>query len=98
MIWHSISKDKALQNLNTSADTGLSSKEAQKRLKSYGYNILSSKKKKGILSRFFEQFKDFMIITLIVAAIIQLLVSYLHNELDFVEPSIIILIVVLNAI
>ncbi len=98
MIWHSISKDKALQNLNTSADTGLSSKEAQKRLKSYGYNILSSKKKKGILSRFFEQFKDFMIITLIVAAIIQLLVSYLHNELDFVEPSIIIMIVVLNAI
>lgn len=98
MIWHSLSKDSALWKLNSLADKGLSNKDVKERLKSHGYNILSSKKKKNILIRFLEQFKDFMIITLIVAAIIQLLVSYLHHELDFVEPSIIILIVVLNAI
>ena len=39
-----------------------------------------------------------MIITLIVAAIVQLVVSYLNGELDLIEPAIIIAIVVLNAL
>lgn len=98
MNWHSTSKDETIIKLKSSTQTGLTNKEVQKRMKNYGYNILTSKKKKSLLIRFFEQFKDFMIITLIIAAIVQLVVSYLHGEVDFIEPSIIIAIVVLNAL
>ena len=96
-MWHSISNDSTIKKLNSSAETGLSNKEVQKRIKNNGYNILTEKKRKSLIIRFFEQFKDFMIITLIVAAIVQLVVSYLNGELDLIEPAIIIAIVVLNA-
>ncbi len=98
MSWHSISSNKAIQKLNSNITNGLSNKEAHKRLKKYGYNILSQKKKKGLFIRFLEQFKDFMIIILILAAILQLVVSYINGEVDFIEPTIIIMIVVLNAL
>ena len=98
MHWHSISNDKTVKKLVTSSNTGLSTKEAQKRLKSYGYNILTEKKRKSMFLRFIEQFKDYMIIILIIAAIIQLVVSYLHGKVDFFEPAIIIAIVTLNAL
>ena len=98
MSWHYISKKNILKRLDSSMEKGLSDREAQKRLKKYGYNILKVKKKKGIAFKFFEQFKDFMIITLIFAAAISFFTSYLHKEPDFIEPGIILLIIILNAL
>ena len=98
MNWHSITKDETVKKLQSSIDCGLSKKEVLKRQKNYGLNILESKKKKSIVLRFFHQFADFMIITLIFAALVSFLVSLLHGELDLVDPIIILLIITLNAI
>ncbi|NLB53048.1 MAG: calcium-translocating P-type ATPase, PMCA-type, partial [Syntrophomonadaceae bacterium] len=54
-------------------------------------------KKKSDLQRFFEQFKDVMIIILILAAVISFVVAWYDGE-GFFEPILILLIVVLNAI
>lgn len=98
MNWHSITKDETVKILQSSIDCGLTKKEVIKRQKKYGLNILESKKKKSIIIRFFNQFADFMIITLICAAIVSFLVSLLHGKLDFVDPIIILLIITLNAV
>lgn len=97
MNWHSKSIEKTLLSVNASKDSGLNSRQAKKLLEENGPNLLEAKKKKSIIWSFFEQFQDFMIIILIAAAILSLLVSVLNGETDFVDPIIIISIVILNA-
>lgn len=98
MNWHSKSTEEVASELQVSIDEGLNEKEVLKRQKKYGKNILETKKNKSIYMKFLEQFQDFMIITLIIAALISFLVSWLNGELDFVDPIIILLIIILNAI
>lgn len=98
MNWHSITKEEAEKALQGSIDSGLSKKEVIKRQKKFGLNVLEAKKKKNILIKFFSQFADFMIITLICAALVSFFVSLLHGELDFVDPIIIFFIITLNAL
>lgn len=98
MNWHCITKEEAEKALQSSIEKGLTKKEVLKRQKKYGMNILATKKKKSIIVKFFNQFADFMIITLICAAFVSFLVSLLHGELDFVDPIIILLIITLNAV
>lgn len=69
-----------IAGLNTSAVTGLSSEEALQRLKKYGYNQLTAKRKKTFLRMFMEQFKSFMIIILFIAAIISGVVGIYEGE------------------
>ena len=98
MNWHNKSSEDIFRDLSVNLHDGLNSKEAEKRRKEYGYNELIGKKNKSIVQKFFEQFADFMIITLICAAIISFVVSLLNGEMDFVDPIIILLIITLNAI
>ncbi len=98
MNWHSLSAVETAKKLNVDISTGLSDKEVSKRLKQYGKNELKDKKKKSVFIKFIEQFSDFMIIILILAAVISFLVSYMNGELDFVDPVIILFIITLNAI
>ncbi|ROR25341.1 Ca2+-transporting ATPase [Mobilisporobacter senegalensis] len=98
MNWHSLSIKDTAKKLSVTLESGLSNKEVEKRQKKYGKNILKSKKNKSTLIKFLEQFKDFMIITLIAAAFISFLVSLLQGEVDFVDPIIILIIITLNAI
>src|SRR5690554_4286884 len=98
MNWYCVSKEKTIREFDSSISNGLSNKEAKKRLQQYGYNSLIAKKKKSLFIKFLEQFKDFMIITLICAAIISFATSYIHGEVDIIEPSIILLIIILNAL
>lgn len=98
MNWHNKSIEETTNLLATRANEGLSSKDANKRLKEYGPNELTGKKNTSILQKFFAQFADFMIITLICAAVISFVVSLLNGDLDFVDPVIILLIITLNAI
>jgi len=97
MQWHSISSEETLNNLGVSLDQGLSTKEAKERQLVYGKNILTAKKGKSIVVKFFEQFADFMIIILIFAAILSFIVSYFEGNPDFVDPIIIFVIIVVNA-
>ena len=56
-----------------SSSGGLSNAQAADRLKKYGPNALVEGKKKGVLQVFLEQFKDLLVVILIVAAIISML-------------------------
>lgn len=97
-MWHTLSADEVSKKLNTKILKGLSSKEVLKRQKMYGLNKLDEKKKKSIFSKFIEQFKDFMIIILLIAAIISMVMSYFEGSNDYMDSIIIIAIVFFNAI
>ena len=97
-MWHMLDTKEVENKLNTNIQKGLSSKEALKRKKEYGDNELKSKKKDSILKKFFDQFKDFMIIILLIAAIISALVAYFEGTNEYMDSVIIIAIVVFNAI
>lgn len=97
MQWHSITAKEVINHLKSDEKNGLSEKEAQKRLKIYGKNIITSRKKNGILKNFLAQFNDFMIIVLIAAAIISFSVSFINGDADFADPIVILAIVILNA-
>ena len=99
MAYHSQSKDEVLKGLGTNAESGLSEAEAAARIAKYGENKLAEKKKKSMFARFLEQLKDVMIIILIIAAIISLVIAITEGDpMEFIEPALIFLIVILNAI
>ena len=92
-------REELLEELSTEAVTGLSSAEVAKRQEKYGPNQLKEKKKKSMLQRFFEQFKDVMIIILLIAAAVSFVIACTgHDKMEFFEPALILLIVVLNAL
>ena len=97
-MWHSCSVEEIAKNLKTNINIGLSDDEAQKRFERYGPNNLKEKKKESIFVKFLKQFNDFMIITLIIAAIISAVVSKLNGEADYIDSIIIVAIVIFNAI
>lgn len=85
--------------LGTSIKQGLSFEVAEKRLQEQGKNTLHYEgNQKGLLSRFFAQLNDFMVIVLISASIVSFVVSYLNGEKDFMDSAIILLIVGVNAV
>jgi len=93
------SQKKLLASLETDTTTGLSAVEAAERLAQDGPNELAQKKKKTMLVRFLEQFKDVMIIILLIAAAVSFAVAIKEGKpKEFFEPILILLIVVLNAV
>ncbi len=82
------------EKFNTNLEVGLTSEEASKRLGEYGPNALQEKKKTPLIVRFLEQFKDFMVIILLIAAV----VSVVINPEEWVESLIILIVVLINAI
>lgn len=97
MNWHNLSIEETLNKLEVSLDQGLSVNDVTQRQQTYGQNSLTVKKGKSLIIKFFEQFADFMIIILILAAAISFLVSYMDGKPDFVDPIIILLIILINA-
>ena len=98
MTPHNTSQEELLKELQTSA-AGLSSQEARQRLERYGENKLAEKRKKTNLQRFLDQFKDVMILILLLAAAVSFVVAcFGHDPMEFFEPVLILLIVVLNAL
>ena len=97
MLAHSETLSKIIKSLETNAKTGLSGTEAKARLAQYGQNKMMEKKRRSNLQRFLIQFKDVMIIILIIAAIISFGIAFYEGE-GFFEPLLIMLIVILNAI
>lgn len=66
--------------LGTNEQSGLTSAEVRRRIEQYGYNQLESKSKKSIVRMFFEQFRSFMIIILLIAAAISGVVGVMEGE------------------
>ncbi|ANY13259.1 ATPase [Latilactobacillus curvatus] len=86
------STDETLKSLATTTD-GLTQDQVTERLAKYGRNQLTETKRKSLFVRFLEQFKDFMIIVLLVAAMIA---GFLAHE--WPDAIIILAVVILNAV
>lgn len=87
------SQEDVLAQLDTSVD-GLTSDAAKQRLESYGRNELEEGEKRSFIAKFIDQFKDLMIIILLVAALLSVITEGIHGLTDAI---IILLVVVLNA-
>ena len=99
MTAHNENAQKVVQSLRSDLTIGLTESQVQEKRAQHGENKLREKKKKTNLQRFAEQFKDVMILILIVAAIISFAIACIEGEpKEFFEPVLILLIVVLNAI
>ena len=76
----------------SSSDAGLTDEEAKKRLEQYGPNELQEGKRKSVLRIFLEQFADFTVIILIIAAIISGITGSLESTI------VIVAVITMNAI
>ena len=86
--------EQVANELQTNIEVGLSTNEANERLAKYGPNALREKKKTPLIVRFLAQFKDFLVIILLIAAII----SVVLNPHEWVESLIILIVVMINAV
>ena len=85
------------QELQTDIEKGLSTEQVEKNREKYGLNELKAAKKKTLLQRFLDQFKDFSIIVLIIAAIVSGAVGIAEGE-GVTDTIIILIVVIVNAI
>ncbi len=99
---HHKSIEQALKELNVSGK-GLSQKEAEERLKQYGYNDIKEGKKISPWQIFLSQFKSVVIWILIFAVIISVVIGYINSgdsgfAEEYTDAIIIAVIIVLIAI
>ncbi|MFW5981138.1 MAG: calcium-translocating P-type ATPase, SERCA-type [bacterium] len=90
--YYLLDKEELVENFNFSMDKGLSNNEVRKRQYQYGKNLIEESNHKNVFSIFFNQFKDFMIIVLLVATSLSLLMG------EFTDGITIFAIVILNGI
>ena len=95
--WFSKSAEDVKEQLETDFEKGLTTEQVAKKQEKYGLNELKAKKKKTLFQKFLEQFKDFTIIVLIVAAIVSGIVGVSEGE-GITDTVIILIVVILNAI
>jgi Ca2+-transporting ATPase len=89
--WHSLSVAEVLGRLGVEPRQGLSSEEAQARLRQYGPNALPEAPPTPFWKRVLEQLKGFVVLILIGAALISMVLG------DWIEAGAILAIVILNA-
>ncbi len=91
--YYSQSTENIEKELDTNVQLGLSSAKAKERLEKDGFNALATEKGKSMLARFIDQFKDFMIIVLLIAALVSGVVAG-----EWTDSGIILFVVLMNAI
>jgi len=94
-IWHNLSVSEVIESLN-SGTQGLTGEEAERRLAQFGPNELTEKGKKPQWMLFLEQFKNFLIIILLIAAIVSGVLA-ITGEGDIWDPILIVVIVLFAA-
>ncbi len=95
--WFNKSIEEAERILETNIQNGLTENDVKTKREKYGLNMLKAKKKASLLQRFIEQFKDFSIIVLIIAAIVSGFVGISQGE-GMTDTIIILIVVLANAI
>ena len=89
--------EEVIEHFKVDPSLGLSSEEARKRLEEYGENKLISSEKKSFLKMFIAQFKSFMILILLIAAVISGITGIMHGE-GLIDTYVILGILILNAL
>jgi len=89
--WHSLAAEEVLHHFETRLEQGLTSEEASQRLQEYGPNALTEAPPTTFLQMLWEQFNNFVVIMLVVAAVISAILG------EWIEASAIMTIVILNA-
>ena len=95
--WYQKSTEEVQKDLETNLENGLTDAKVKELQNTKGFNELRAKKKKSLIVKFLEQFKDFMIIVLIIAAIVSGVVGILEGE-GITDTIIILVVVIVNAI
>jgi Ca2+-transporting ATPase len=99
---HKITVDEAIRQYRTDLKKGLSSAEAEKRLKEHGPNELDAEEEKSLWERIIEQFEDILVRILLASATVSFVIALTGDGEEgltaYVEPFVILLILVLNAI
>lgn len=89
--YYNLTSEQTLEKL-TSQTTGLTDAQVKERQAQYGPNVLEAKKHTTLLQKFIAQFKDLMIVILMVAALVAMFAGEVSDAL------IIFLVVILNAV
>jgi len=89
---HARHVDHLVSELESHVENGLTEEQARKRLQENGPNELKEKPRPGFFALLFDQFNNFLVIILIVAAFISLLLG------EYIDASAIFVIVALNAV
>lgn len=92
MEWYSFTIDETAAKLDADLDNGLSTEEAVRRQEKFGSNELVERGKKSPWRILIDQFKEIMVIILIIAAIVSGILG------EYVEVVVILAIVILNAV
>lgn len=95
--WFCKTLEETANTLKTDLKNGLKQEEINELQEQYGYNELKAKKKKSIIVKFLEQFKDFMIIVLIISAVVSGIVGVIEGE-GITDTIIILVVILVNAI
>ncbi len=96
---HFESVENIVRELECNVETGLTNEQVAKKRAEFGLNVLKEKKKKSMIRRFLEQFKDVMIVILLIAAAVSFgIACWERKPEEFFEPLLILVIVVLNAL
>lgn len=90
-------KEEFIKGMDVNPKKGLTPEQVQERQERYGPNQLRESKKKTVFMMFLDQFKDFLVIILIIAAMVSLIVGIIEGE-GLIDGIIIIAIVLLNAV
>jgi Ca2+-transporting ATPase len=91
-LWHSTSSEKVAEIMNTNLQNGLDSKEAEKRLQKFGENVISVQKSTSSIVSFLLQFKQPLVLILIVAGIITAILQ------EWIDTGVIFGVVIANAV
>ncbi|MDR1587622.1 MAG: ATPase, partial [Treponema sp.] len=95
--WYNMDKGAVLKEYHSDAEKGLTGSEAEARQARFGLNKFAEKKKEGLCSQIIRQLKDVAVIILLLAAFLSFALA-LRDGHGFIEPAVIISVVIMNLI
>ncbi|MDR2890151.1 MAG: calcium-translocating P-type ATPase, PMCA-type [Alistipes sp.] len=95
--FYNLSASETAARLSTNVTDGLSAEQVQRHRTGSGYNEFTKSRRTTLAGKFFAQFRSFMILVLVAAAVISGVTGYLEGE-GFTDAIIILAIVILNAV
>jgi len=100
--WYNLDKDAVLKEQKSDARNGLTASEVQVRQAKFGFNKFAEKKKEGLFVQIMRHLKDVAVIILLIAAILSFILElrelFAGHSVSFIEPIVIISIVIMNVI